>query len=314
MARLKGGGMGKRERHAEKLQAQEAQGVAIKAQPARVLRAGWVDGWRWGSAALGLALRRPGFALLGHLMLGLALALAALSRNAAAWALALGLILMGVECAGSAARAGVLALKGHPSPWRAWIEPLGSLGALGRAVARALVAGAGLVAVGAGADFSQRALWAAGSTPGQRVGLAALGTCAAIFLAGLWLLVASSKAGGARELGRAAKRALRAPLAVAGLCVFWMALAMLIQVSLAMLLVLAASQSGSPVTMEQMGALMALAAVGFCAAMTALAAGIGAGDLAERERRLRELAGQAPLAEALAVEVPPEQAEPSREM
>jgi hypothetical protein len=281
--------MGKRERHAQKM-AREARSETELQTEARSKppRAGFKDGWRWGSASLGLALRRPAYVGLGHALLAALVALAAWASNPMAWAFALALIVVGVECAGSAARAGILTPKAHPAPWRAWFEPIWGIKAFGAALARAVCLGAGLVGIGALAALAQRALWGSsvGNAGAQENVWAALAvTC--VLVAGMcsWLLTAASAAAGPKALARSAWRALSAPSALAGLWVFWLALALLCQVALSFLLSLLATQGGAAVTMGEMSAVTALVALALCAPLAAISAGVASGDLQERERR-----------------------------
>lgn len=231
---------------------------------------------------MGLALRRPIYFGFGWVCLGVAaLGMAASPREAVALAVALAVV-SGIACAGSAARAQALAGRGAKAPWSAWFGPWAKGARLAHA-ARLGVGAAAMAALALGAQLGQAALlgaWGGEPAAGFALFVWGLGMWSCL----LWALAMAAPVGSWAAWGRLAGRALGAPMALVGLCLFWGLWIALADVCLAAVLVQAVESGGARATMEvraSMGALAALVSLALSAPMMAMSAGLASVELAD---------------------------------
>lgn len=244
---------------------------------------GFRAGWRWGSSALGMALRRPIYFGLGWVCLG-ASALAAEALPSILGIAMMFLVISGAACTGSAARAQALAGSKDRAPWSAWREPLTRARRLAHALRVGLCA-----AVLVGVGFALQTVQIAGLAMTK----AELGGEGPALIGGLWILtmwalllwcvVASAPVAGWRAWRSVAGRAARAPMAILGFAVF---LGLWIALGNVMLVWLAGTAMGSemdPATRMAMSGLAAVVSLSMSAPLVAMGAGIASLDLVPAE-------------------------------
>ena len=224
--------MGKKERQAEKL-VQRAD-VEIKNRLSMSSKSvlGFKAGWCWGKAGLGMALRRPIYFGLGHILLLSTIALIAWVGTVAGgdsnWSYAATIagifaITSGIACCGSAARAQALWGGNRQAAWSAWITPLhGDWHVVAGTMARCTVGLMFLLLISAVIQWIQ-AVRGGGSVEWLvKSWESRLLSMATIYILGLWLLVMAMPNWGIKKMAKALWLLAMSPLSLLGFGVFWM--------------------------------------------------------------------------------------------
>lgn len=224
--------MGKKERHAEKV-AQRAD-LAMKRknsiEPKNVL--GFKAGWGWGKAALGMALRRPIYFGLAHLLLlatlGLIASVGSVAGPDSIWSYSvtiMGFVAMvsGIACCASAAREQALCGARRKAPWSAWIAPWRGDWRVGAsAVARSVAGMALILCLGALVQWIQTVRgagsveWLVKSWESRALSMAT------IYTVGLWSVAMAMPAWSVKKMARGLGIMASSPMSMLGLAVFWM--------------------------------------------------------------------------------------------
>lgn len=274
----------------------EAEGLVTAATPSRAhpvegeklviggMR-GFRTGWRWGSTALGLALRRPlhfGFGWLCFIMAAVILVKAPVMSWIVFFALCSGML-----CAGEVARIGSQSSKHSKAPFSSWFAPW----AKGRrlsSLSRVAASMAMLVVISFGAKFAQQAVFEGydATNPSSAVSSGATALSATgVYGLWLWLIFSTAPVRPWGELAATMWRAFKAPMAALGFGVFvflWLALndVLLTWILKSALESSTGAAAVSPNVVAGLGAIAAMSTVALNAPLLAMAAGLASLDLA----------------------------------
>lgn len=224
--------MGKKERHAEKMEkrADLAMQRNKSIEPKNVL--GFKAGWGWGKAALGMALRRPLYFGLAHFLLVATLGLIAWVGSVAGpdsiWSYATTIvgilaIVSGILSCANAAREQALCGAHRKAPWSAWLAPWrGPWRVAAGTMARCVAGLAILLCVGALVQWVQTERgggsveWLVKSWESRALSMAT------IYAVGLWLVAMAMPGWGPKKMARGLGIMASSPMSMLGLAVFWM--------------------------------------------------------------------------------------------